>query len=118
MSRPGRVGSFKESRGVTRTYIVPHASSLCKTVSFERSPLTSRRMENPRSFLERVVSSPDLARIVPHLQPDVVHRAIQAWGLEDSSELVALLTPKQISQILDIDLWRVQTGGREAFDAD
>ena len=75
-------------------------------------------MEHSRSFLERVISSPDLAKVVPHLQPDVLCRAIQALGLADSGDLVALLTPKQISRILDMDLWRALPGGGEAFDAD
>jgi hypothetical protein len=72
-----------------------------------------------RPLLERLLKTRDLAKIVPHLPPEVLHRVIQTCGLEDSAELVALATPEQISRVLDLDLWRVRThSGDEEFDAE
>lgn len=76
-------------------------------------------MAKPRPLLDRLLNTPDLAKIVPHLQPEVLHRVIQICGLEDCAAFVALATPEQISRVLDLDLWRVRTrGGDEEFDAD
>jgi Family of unknown function (DUF6178) len=76
-------------------------------------------MAKSRPLLDRLLNTPDLAKIVPHLEPEVVHRVIQVCGLEDCAELVALATPEQISRVLDIDLWRVPArGADEQFDAD
>jgi hypothetical protein len=76
-------------------------------------------MAKSRPLLDRLLNTPDLAKIVPHLQPDVLHRVIQSCGLEDCAELVALATPEQISRVLDLDLWRVRRrGGDEELDAD
>src|SRR5215471_8967855 len=76
-------------------------------------------MAEPRSLLARLLNTPGLAAIVPRRQPQVLHRVIQACGLEDSVELVALATPSQLSQIFDLDIWRARTPGvDETFDAD
>ena len=76
-------------------------------------------MAKSQPLLARLLNTPDLAKIVPHLQPEVLHRVIQMCGLEDCAEFVALATPEQISRVLDLDLWRVRTqGGDEQLDAD
>jgi Family of unknown function (DUF6178) len=76
-------------------------------------------MADSRPLLDRLLNTPDLARIVPRLQPDVLHRVIQRCGLEDSAELVALATPEQLAGILDVDIWRVRAPAvDEEFDAD
>lgn len=70
-------------------------------------------------LLERLLTRPDLAQLVPSLQPEVLHRVIQIRGLEDCADVVALATPEQLSRVLDLDLWRVRTqGGDEELDAD
>jgi Family of unknown function (DUF6178) len=70
-------------------------------------------------FLDRLLNTPDLAKAVPYLQPEVLHRVVQMCGLEDSAEFVALATPAQLARILDLDLWRVRTpGADEEFDVD
>jgi uncharacterized protein DUF6178 len=77
------------------------------------------RMTKSRTLLDRLLHTPDLARVVPHLQPAVLHRVIQTCGLEDSAEVIALATPAQISRILDIDVWRAPIPGMdESFDAE
>jgi hypothetical protein len=76
-------------------------------------------MAKSRPLLERLLNTPDLAKIVPHLQPKVLHRVIQVCGLEDCAEFVALATSEQISRVLDLDLWRVRAlGADEQLDAD
>jgi hypothetical protein len=78
-----------------------------------------RDTRNPRVLLERILDTPDLARAVPRLQPEVLHRVIESCGLEDCGELVALTTPHQLAGIFDLDLWRTaQPGMDDQFDAD
>lgn len=83
----------------------------------KRLDLTRRETE-PQGLLDRILSTPHLERVVPRLQPEVIHRVIQRCGLEDSSELVALATPEQLERVFDLDLWRAARPGRdEQFDA-
>ena len=70
-------------------------------------------MAKSETLLQRVLNAPDLTKIVPQLQPEVLHRVIQTCGLEDCAEFVALTTPEQLARILDIDIWRVRTPGTE-----
>ena len=78
-----------------------------------------RPARDPRSLLDRVLDVPQLAHVVPRLQPEVLHRLIQSCGLEDCGELVALATPDQLARVFDLDLWRAgQPGLDEQFDAD
>ena len=70
-------------------------------------------------MLARILDTPNLERVVPRLQPELLHRVIQSCGLEDCGELVALATPAQLTRIFDLDLWRpAQPGMDEQFDAD
>jgi len=79
----------------------------------------TRRASEPQGLLERILSTPHLAQVVPRLQPDIIHRVIQRVGLEDSSEFVALATPEQLERVFDLDLWRsAQPGRDEHFDAE
>lgn len=72
-----------------------------------------------RPLLDRILSTPSIAQLVPRLQPDVLHRVIKNCGLEDSGELVALATPDQLARVFDLDLWSAgQPGRNEQFDAD
>ena len=55
---------------------------------------------------------------MPQLPPETLHRVIQACGLEDCGDLVALVTPEQLTHLLDLDLWRVgRPGLNEQFNA-
>src|ERR1051326_2743792 len=76
-------------------------------------------MAKPETPLVRLLNAPDLPAIVPRLQPEVLHRVIHTYGLEDCTELVALATPAQLARVLDLDLWRAgPPGADERFDAD
>jgi len=73
----------------------------------------------PKPLLARILDTPNLARAVPQLQPELLHRLIDQCGLEDCAELVALATPAQLSAVFDLDLWSSrQPGEEERFDAD
>src|SRR5258706_4323193 len=65
-----------------------------------------RPAPDPRALLDRILDVPQLAHVVPRLQPEVLHRLIQRCGLEDCGELVALATPDQLARVFDLDLWR------------
>jgi hypothetical protein len=72
-----------------------------------------------KRLLDRILDTPHLARVVPQLQPQVLHRIIQRCGLEDCGEIVALATPDQLARVFDLDLWRpARPGLDEQFDAD
>lgn len=75
-------------------------------------------MAKSETLLDRLLHAPDLATIVPHLQPDVLHRVIQICGLEDCVEFVALATPAQLTSVLDADLWRARPGADDELDVD
>ena len=82
-------------------------------------PKHLRRSRPSERLLDRILETPHLARVVPQLQPEVLHRLIQHCGLEDCGELLALATPGQLTRLFDLDLWRAAVPGRdEQFDAD
>jgi len=69
--------------------------------------------------LARLLDSPFLARVVPHLAPETLHQLIHYRGLEACGELVTSATPAQLTSLLDLDLWRhAQPGRDEQFDVD
>ena len=69
--------------------------------------------------LARLLDSPFLARVVPHLAPETLHQLIQYRGLDACGELVTSATPAQLTSLLDLDLWRhAQPGRDEQFDVD
>lgn len=76
-------------------------------------------MAKSRSLLERLLQAPDLLRAIPRLHPTVLHRVIDACGLEDCAEVIALATPAQIARVLDADVWRApRPGFDEELDAE
>jgi hypothetical protein len=84
-----------------------------------RTSLPARHVSRERPLLERILETPHLAQVIPQLQPEVLHRVIERCGLEDCAELVMLTTPEQLTRILDLDLWRAASAGRdEQFDPD
>src|SRR6187402_872831 len=72
-----------------------------------------------RDSLARLLDTPLLARVVPHLAPETLHQLIQYRGLDACGELVTSATPAQLTSLLDLDLWRhAQPGRDEQFDVD
>lgn len=69
--------------------------------------------------LARLLDTPFLARVVPHLAPETLHQLIHYRGLEACGELVTSATPAQLTSLLDLDLWRrAQPGRDEQFNVD
>ena len=66
-----------------------------------------------RDSLARLLDSPLLARVVPHLAPETLHQLIQHQGLHACGELVTSATPAQLTSLLDMDLWRHSQAGRD-----
>ena len=86
-----------------------------------RASTSPARRDAPdaRPLLDRLLDTPHLALIVPQLQPEALHRVIEACGLEACGEIVALATPEQLAHVFDLDLWRAEEPGLDAqFDAD
>ena len=81
-----------------------------------KSPITKRI--HPHELINHILDQPDLPEIIQHLDTRVLTRLIRHVGLEDSGQLVSLVTSDQLKGILDEDLWQVRAPGREEiFDA-
>src|SRR5688572_19830287 len=76
---------------------------MSKVTHRDTAPLDEGSIEHR---LTRLLDSPSLARVVPHLPPETLHQLIRHRGLEACGELVALATPAQLTSLLDLDLWR------------
>ncbi len=69
--------------------------------------------------LARLLDTPFLERVVPHLAPETLHQLIRYRGLDACGELVTLATRAQLTSLLDLDLWRhAQPGRDEQFNID
>jgi len=69
--------------------------------------------------LARIAESRRIERLIPRLQPEVLHRLIQRRGLADCVDIVALATPEQLMAVFDVDLYRSsRQGGDETLDAE
>jgi hypothetical protein len=89
------------------------------TPARQESRAALRQPSDQRNLLDRILDTPHLARAVPQLQPELLHRLIESCGLEDCGALVALATPGQLMRVLDLDLWRsARPGSDERLDAD
>jgi Family of unknown function (DUF6178) len=74
-------------------------------------------MADTRQLVRRLLEAPDIARVVPRLPAEVLHRLIEHCGLEACADIVALTRPRQLERLLDLDLWRAPAGGAdETFD--
>jgi hypothetical protein len=80
---------------------------------------TITKRETAEQRLARLLDSPLLARVVPHLPPETLHQLIRHRGLDACGELVTAATPAQLTSVLDLDLWRrEQRKPTEHFDDD
>ncbi len=117
---------------VNPTISIPHTTHSSRLFvgpqdGYHRRPMstTTNRKTVPRDGdsvdhrLARLLDTPFLARVVPHLAPETLHQLIQHRGLDACGELVTSATPAQLASLLDLDLWRhAQPGRDEQFDVD
>jgi len=97
-----------------------HASGPIRTVAPRHAGDAKQdEAESFRHALARLLDAPHLARVVPHLAPETLHQMIRHAGLDACGELVASMTPEQLTSVFDFDLWHsAQPGLDEQFDAD
>lgn len=76
-------------------------------------PETPPARTTPSFALTRLLESADLARAIPHLPADTLHRLIRHCGLEACAAVVAAATPSQLATVLDLDLWQAPRPGHE-----
>ena len=89
---------------------------MSKTTNRETAP---RARDSVDLRLARLLDTPFLARIVPHLAPETLHQLIRYRGLDACGELVTAATPAQLTSLLHLDLWRRARPGRdEELDVD
>jgi hypothetical protein len=89
---------------------------MSKITNRDRAPRDGGSVEHR---LARLLDTPFLARVVPHLPPQTLHQLIRYRGLDACGELVTSATPAQLTSLLDLDLWRhAQPGRDEQFDVD
>jgi hypothetical protein len=71
-----------------------------------------------RALLDRLLDRPSPLALVQSLSAETVLGLIERVGLEDLGELLGLLSPAQLTHVLDQDLWQSPAPGRDArFDA-
>lgn len=69
--------------------------------------------------LARLLGTPLLAQVVPHLAPETLHQLIRHRGLDACGEFVASATAEQLTSVLDLDLWPAAHPGLDVqFDDD
>ena len=101
-----------------RRTLCPIRPRIDRPVSRSHDLVRQNARDQP-GLLDRILDTPHLARVVPQLPPELLHRVIQTYGLEDCGDLVALATPDQLQRVFDIDLWRpLRPGLDEQLDAD
>jgi hypothetical protein len=77
------------------------------------------KITNRDAALERLLDTPFLARVVPHLPAEALHQLIRSHGLDACSELIMSATPAQLTSVLDLDLWQhPRPGHDEHFDVE
>jgi hypothetical protein len=87
---------------------------MSKTTNRETAPRDRGSVEHR---LARLLDTPFLARVVPHLAPETLHQLVQYRGLDACGELVTSATPAQLTSLLDLDLWHhAQPGHDEQFN--
>ena len=77
----------------------------------------SGKAASPVDLVAGLLDTPHLPAVVRSLDAETLHRLVRSCGLGDCGEIVALATPEQLQEVLDLDLWRPDPRGRaERFD--
>jgi Family of unknown function (DUF6178) len=112
--------SKRVSRGRRETHATRRAARSSHAVTSGRSAAPAPRdTGSVHDKLARLLDTPHLARVVPHLAPEALHQLIRHRGLDACGDLVVAMTPEQLTSVFDLDLWRSRQPGRsEQFDED
>jgi hypothetical protein len=77
------------------------------------------KLKQPHELLNHILDLPDLPAILQKLDAGVLTKVIHHIGLEDSAQIVSLVSTDQLKSIFDEDLWNNQGPGQpEIFDAE
>jgi hypothetical protein len=80
--------------------------------------LRKHSAQTARALLDRVLDRPSPAALVQSLPASTLLKLIERVGLEDLGDVIALLAPAQLQEVLDLDLWTsMRVGDDETFDA-
>lgn len=71
--------------------------------------------ETTEKLLVRVLEDPGLVQAVRELEPAHLVRLVDAVGIADAGELLAMATPEQFVHLIDTSLWTADDG-QERFD--
>jgi hypothetical protein len=63
-------------------------------------------LTSPSATLNALLDDPNALVTVRTMSAVLLHRTISSIGLPDTAELVALATPQQIREVLDLELWQ------------
>ena len=81
------------------------------------SPIS--KFKQPHQLLNHILDQPELPAIIERLDAGVLTKLIRHVGLEDSAQIVSLITTDQLKRIFDEDLWQSRAPGlAEVFDAE
>ena len=110
----------RTGRGRRRTPQPRRAARPARAGALQRASDSIAHVEDGvQSPLARLLDTPHLTRVVPHLPPETLHQLIRHYGLDSCGEIVASATPAQLTTLFDLDLWRSARPGREErFDVE
>jgi len=66
---------------------------------------------SPQTLLTQIISNNQLVTEVQSLDAGTLKKIIRRIGLEDSSELLMLLTSEQLQEVMDLDVWTSPRAG-------
>lgn len=69
-------------------------------------------------LLVKITQNTSLTTLIQRLDTPILSAIIEKVGLEDSAELIALSSAKQLNELMDMDVWRTPPGEKEEFDKD
>ncbi|MGC0154359.1 DUF6178 family protein [Chromobacterium vaccinii] len=89
-----------------------------KTTKLDKR-LSTAPLHSGSELIRQIAGSPQLATYIQKLPAYTLNKLIETVGLEDSQEILALVSAEQLKEVLDISLWHGQgLGQREELDID
>lgn len=77
------------------------------------------RNNTSRGLVKKLLDNPQLPAYIANLETPVLGKLIRHVGLNDSQELMALATPSQLQELMEMEAWHNERPGHEeSFDPD